>query len=224
VYGSDPFACDFEGALSASTGTRTTPRLKQAERQARWEAGLSLDGSKLDPVVARYLARRGARPDMSDVRVESPVVEGVAGVVHEVVHHETHTSIPTLPVSARQLERHRRLYGREGTESVEISEEGLDQRERPLPADWKLRAARIRKRDKNTCQRCTRRLGARQLSVHHIIPRAEGGPDSDANLITLCTVSRKENGGLSCHDWVEVRIDRGKLAKNATAIRASWAT
>jgi hypothetical protein len=219
-YGSDPFSYDFEASLANANGSTRT-FLSRAERQERWEAGLSLDGSKLDPAVARHLARRGARPDIPDGNA-APAADEDAVQTHRVEHLETHASIPSLPVSARQLERHRKLYGRAETEYVEVSGEGLDKRERPLPADWNLRKRRVLKRDGKSCQRCSRTLGARQLSAHHIVPRADGGSDSDANLITLCTLGRKENVGLSCHDWVEVQTDRGKLAPNAAAIRGSW--
>lgn len=57
----------------------------------------------------------------------------------------------------------------------------------------------IFKRDKHTCQACFRsrtklfRRGL-YLSVHHIIPRSEGGTYERDNLVTLCN---------QCHDVVE---------------------
>jgi hypothetical protein len=194
MYGSDPFSYDFEASL-ALAGEHSSGEpvwLNQAERQARWGAGLSLDGSRLDPVVARYLARRGARPDMPgkpDIRLESNSEDSEDVVrIHEIEHQETHTTIPTLPVSVRQLERHRLRYGREFIELVKISDEGSDKRERPLPPDWKQRRSRCLQRDKKTCQRCNRALGARLLSVHHIQPRADGG-SGDLSTSSRCAPS-----------------------------------
>ena len=46
----------------------------------------------------------------------------------------------------------------------------------------------VKSRDGYTCQVCSSR---EKLEVHHIIPRAEGGSDRPANLITLCE---------KCHD------------------------
>jgi len=59
--------------------------------------------------------------------------------------------------------------------------------------DWKLIRGRILRRDKHECVRCKTK---NYLSVHHIVPRDNGGGDNDANLITLC--------GL-CHDYAEVK-------------------
>ena len=62
-----------------------------------------------------------------------------------------------------------------------------------------VRWARIRekifKRDKYTCRSC----GTKEnLTVHHIIPRAEGGKDVMKNLETLC---------IKCHDEIEIGND-----------------
>ena len=60
-----------------------------------------------------------------------------------------------------------------------------------VPVDSRLRAA-VLKRDNEHCQMCRRSIN---LSVHHVIPRAESGPDTKENLITLCNL---------CHDYVEL--------------------
>lgn len=59
----------------------------------------------------------------------------------------------------------------------------------PLPSPIR---ERIFFRDKYRCQVCEGRI---HLSVHHVIPRLEGGSDDEQNLITLCS---------KCHDEVEV--------------------
>ena len=45
------------------------------------------------------------------------------------------------------------------------------------------------------CQACRKRFSADCLSLHHIVPREEGGADEGDNLILLCH---------SCHDKVEL--------------------
>lgn len=62
--------------------------------------------------------------------------------------------------------------------------------------EWLKLKIKCLKRDHYTCQRCEKiNSQGRGLTVHHIIPRIEGGPDEIHNLITLCD---------SCHDYVEV--------------------
>lgn len=50
--------------------------------------------------------------------------------------------------------------------------------------DWEELSSATLQRDSYTCQRCFRDNGV--LQAHHIIPRAEGGPDELSNLITVC--------------------------------------
>ena len=58
--------------------------------------------------------------------------------------------------------------------------------------DWEVLKAIVFERDGNECVRCD---NTTLLSAHHIKPRAEGGADAIANLVTLCKV---------CHDIVEL--------------------
>lgn len=54
------------------------------------------------------------------------------------------------------------------------------------------------------CERCGRRFPyGHGLTVHHIIPRAEGGKENPANLISLCN---------PCHNIVECRKIRQRAA------------
>lgn len=51
---------------------------------------------------------------------------------------------------------------------------------------------RILRRDLYTCQEC----GARSANhVDHRVPRAEGGTDEDANLVTLCARCHARKSG-----------------------------
>lgn len=43
----------------------------------------------------------------------------------------------------------------------------------------------------------------RDLTVHHMIPRADGGHDDPSNLVSLCR---------TCHDYVEVNELRSRAA------------
>lgn len=56
---------------------------------------------------------------------------------------------------------------------------------------WKRFQKIIFSRDENKCQACNIKVG---LSMHHIIPRSEGGRDEPFNMITLCQ---------HCHNEVE---------------------
>ena len=62
--------------------------------------------------------------------------------------------------------------------------------------NWDKTRRFILDRDHQTCYRCDKHFRAqRDLSVHHIIPRADGGSSDPSNLVTLCK---------KCHDYVEV--------------------
>lgn len=63
-----------------------------------------------------------------------------------------------------------------------------------LPANWPKIRERILKRDGFECARCGDTVKRARLTVHHIIPREQGGGYQDENLITLCE---------HCHDLVE---------------------
>lgn len=58
---------------------------------------------------------------------------------------------------------------------------------------WQEIREAVLKSDNHTCQRCG--VYGRDLTVHHILPRAEGGGDNPENLIALCA---------KCHDEVEL--------------------
>lgn len=61
--------------------------------------------------------------------------------------------------------------------------------------EWLALRQLVFRRDKNTCLRCDKRFRLSDLNAHHLIPRAEGGPDDPTNLVTLCE---------ACHDFVEI--------------------
>lgn len=64
-----------------------------------------------------------------------------------------------------------------------------------MPDNWSQIRTMILRRDGYTCYRCDTSKPSRELSVHHIMPRADGGHDGPSNLITLCH---------PCHDHVEM--------------------
>ena len=69
-------------------------------------------------------------------------------------------------------------------------------------AEWRELRKKVLTRDSNTCQRCEKySKSSKGLSVHHIIPRDEGGADLPNNLITLCH---------KCHDFVELKEYRNR--------------
>jgi len=64
-------------------------------------------------------------------------------------------------------------------------------------SEWENISKEIRKRDNNRCRRCgasedeLRKVGS-HLTVHHIVPRKEGGSNWPSNLITLCITCHRE--------------------------------
>lgn len=44
------------------------------------------------------------------------------------------------------------------------------------------------KRDKSTCQYCNRKLSASQVTIDHVLPRAQGGGTSFMNCVVACQV------------------------------------
>ena len=64
-----------------------------------------------------------------------------------------------------------------------------------LPDNWdELRSTVIRLYD-NYCLRCDIQYAKKDLTVHHMIPRDEGGSNDITNLVPLCP---------DCHDFVEI--------------------
>ena len=61
--------------------------------------------------------------------------------------------------------------------------------------EWKRLVVKVWKRDSFKCQHCSVRLAKGMApQTHHIEPRRLGGPDTMANLVTLCR---------SCHAKIE---------------------
>jgi len=61
---------------------------------------------------------------------------------------------------------------------------------------WRTLRHEILNRDNFTCYRCEKyTANGRRLTVHHLIPRDQGGQDDPDNLITLCD---------PCHDYAEI--------------------
>jgi hypothetical protein len=113
VYGSDPFSYDFE-AVSPARGKRPTPQ----------QVGKSF-GSACGKLAGEYAETFWASR-------EHELDPGSANVVavHRVEHHLTHSTIPTLTFTAKQLERHIELYGPEGTEHIKVGVGSLPPRRR----------------------------------------------------------------------------------------------
>lgn len=84
----------------------------------------------------------------------------------------------------RPAEWHKKVYRKVRTMTREEQEK------------WRELRAAVLERDNFACYRCEKRNKAgKGLSVHHLLPRAEGGEDEMSNLVTLCH---------PCHDIVEV--------------------
>lgn len=64
-----------------------------------------------------------------------------------------------------------------------------------MEENWNEIREAILIRDNRRCLRCDKIFKKSNLSVHHIIPRDEGGVTAPSNLVTLCH---------PCHDIVEI--------------------
>ena len=51
------------------------------------------------------------------------------------------------------------------------------------------------RRDHNTCQYCGSRPGTQELSIDHVVPRAQGGRSSWKNCVLACTECNHRKGG-----------------------------
>jgi ATP-dependent DNA helicase RecQ len=87
---------------------------------------------------------------------------------------------------------------------------------------WRAVRAVVLARDGNRCKECGERCSNGEADVHHLVPRATGGEDEPANLITLCdachaarhpnlqgTLARRaiERWGLRLAKWLDRRGD-----------------
>ncbi len=61
----------------------------------------------------------------------------------------------------------------------------------------KLNRRNIYARDRNTCQYCGSKFPTSELSIDHVIPRAQGGKSSWANLVCACVKCNSSKGGLT---------------------------
>lgn len=59
----------------------------------------------------------------------------------------------------------------------------------------------IYRRDGYQCALCG---STRYLQLHHYIPRGQGGPDSDHNIITLCADCHALAHGFNSHDYPDM--------------------
>ena len=68
-------------------------------------------------------------------------------------------------------------------------------------SEWRRLSGQTKKRDHYQCQICGDRKGDPHtiLNAHHLIPRADGGPNTLENLITLCDL---------CHAVVTPRWEK----------------
>ena len=61
--------------------------------------------------------------------------------------------------------------------------------------DVKFNRRNIFARDHNTCQYCTKRFPTSELSLDHVVPRAQDGPTTWENIVTCCIACNVRKGG-----------------------------
>lgn len=61
--------------------------------------------------------------------------------------------------------------------------------------EWILLRRVVIQRNHFKCLRCDKRFAVASLTVHHMIPREDGGSNDVSNLVPLCR---------ECHDFVEI--------------------
>jgi hypothetical protein len=74
-------------------------------------------------------------------------------------------------------------------------------------------------RDRYICQACKGKSGDRQLQVHHLQPRSEGGSDRVVNLITLCATCHHTH-----HHGKPLKLRRPESFRDATQFNIVKAT
>lgn len=97
--------------------------------------------------------------------------------------------------------------------------------ERGYDAAWVRRRARILKRDAGICQHCKREHGFVHAGteVDHIVPKAEGGSDDDANLQTICRdAHRAKTAAEAARGRSEVGSGSARRAGASEATEQGW--
>jgi 5-methylcytosine-specific restriction endonuclease McrA len=61
--------------------------------------------------------------------------------------------------------------------------------------DVKFNRRNLFARDHNTCQYCGRRFNTSDLSLDHVIPRSQGGPNTWENIVCACLKCNVRKGG-----------------------------
>jgi len=91
-------------------------------------------------------------------------------------------------------------------------------------AEWRGIQKVVKARDKHTCQSCHYKMS---LTVHHILPRSEGGADTPPNLITLCTNCHNEIETLGLtnkHQIIDYKASRKYIKQDKTVTETGKAT
>jgi 5-methylcytosine-specific restriction endonuclease McrA len=85
-----------------------------------------------------------------------------------------------------------------------------------LNAEWDDIRGRVLRRDGFRCVGCAADLKADGAHVHHVLPRASGGSDEPANLISLCPMCHA-----AVHPHLGVGLARRLLQKAAVRLADS---
>lgn len=168
---------DFKAALAA-VGNSSQAFPNRAARQESWEAGRSLDGSKLDPAVARYLARRGAQSDVPTI--SGKLADDYARSFWSNRRRSEKEAVQLQPPSRDELVRHLEKFGPEGIKEL-ADAQGIDlsaETRKPTAADKRKAHALTLLEEGKSAEDVALTKGVRVQTVRGWQREAEGMPKS----------------------------------------------
>ncbi|MAY73795.1 MAG: HNH endonuclease [Phycisphaerae bacterium] len=136
---------------------------------------------------------------ISAKRAFSLLVRDAAEVIHvdngQYINHDL-TSWLEVSDLARQFEPHAHDWVRTVRLEIAVPQVirllGYDR----LPDQQvKLNRRNLFARDRNKCQYCGRSFPTSELSIDHVVPRSQNGPDTWTNLVCACVKCNARKGG-----------------------------
>lgn len=206
-----------EGTLRAPRMTHAAKGIRNAQPDTEWFGGVSppayVDGAAtaLDTKVLVLNRLYVAIRVISARRAFCMLARNLAEVIHvDNGQHSNYDFESWAELSALQAQVERDRHDWVRTVRVEIAVPriirllGYDR----LPQQTvKLNRRNLFARDRNTCQYCGRHFPTIDLSIDHVVPKAQGGDDSWENLVCACIRCNARKGGRT-PDQARMRLVR----------------